>query len=131
MTYVQSIRADHIGGVDAAYINGSTVPQLLDELGRAMRENPDLVAKANAVYEVTLYGYGTVTIDTTVPGGRITDGPAAHPDCTFALSETTLKRLMDRSLSPEWAVLTGQLRVSDIGAARRLGEIIGRVMGNG
>lgn len=128
MTSIHSIRA--AGGIDAAYINGSTVPQLLDQLGRAMRENPDLVAKANAVYEVTVYDHGTVTIDTTVPGGRITDGPAADPDCTFALSEETLKRLMDRSLSPEWAVVTGQLRVSDLAAARRLGEIIARVMTN-
>ncbi len=128
MSTCYAVRADQCFATGPAYISGSTIPQLLDELARTMRANPDAVAKANAVYEVTVYGHGTVTIDTTVRGGRITEGPAPNADCTFALSEETLKRLMDRSLTPELAVLTGRLRVSDVPAAMRLGEIIRRVM---
>lgn len=127
MTSCQSIRGGACGSV-AEYLNGSTIPQLMDDVARAMRENPDAVREANAVYQLTVYDVGTWTVDTTVPNGRIIDGPTASPDCTFELSEDTLKRMMDRSLSPERAVLTGQLRVSNIPAAMRLAEIIRRAV---
>ena len=82
-----AIRANECFVSGPEYINGSTIPQLLDELSRAMRENPDVVSEANAVYEFTVHGHGTWTIDATVPGGRITPGSTGNADCTFALSE--------------------------------------------
>ena len=123
-----AIRANDCFATGPEYINGSTLPQLMDELARAMRENPDVVREANAVYEFTVYEHGTWTIDATVPGGSVTEGRARNADSTFAMSEETLKRLMDRSLSAKWAIASRRLRVSNIPAAMRLVEIIRRVM---
>ena len=128
MSSCYAIRANTCFATGPEYINGSTIPQLLDELARAMRENPDVVREANAVYEFTVYEHGTWTIDATVPGGAIREGRSEHSDCTFSLSEETLKALMARTMTPEWAVATGRLRVSDISAAMRLAEIIRRVI---
>ncbi|HSI05835.1 MAG: SCP2 sterol-binding domain-containing protein [Myxococcota bacterium] len=126
-----AIRANECIGTGSEYIMGSTIPQLLDDLARVMRENPDIVREANAVYEFTVHGQGTWTIDATVPGGIVREGRAQNPDCTFALSEETLKGLMDHTLSAKWALATRRLRVSNIPAAMRLAEIIRRVKREG
>lgn len=98
------------------------------DLVRAMRQSPTEVAQADAIYHLTVKPVGSWTIDTTVPGGRVTRGLSGDSDCNFVLSEETLHKLIDRTLSPEWAVISGQLRVSNLGAARRLANIITKVM---
>lgn len=109
----------------AAHPTRHDARQLIEvDLVRAMRSHPDSVAQLHAIYHATIQGVGAWTIDTTVPGGRVSVGLSGHPDCTFWTNQETLDDLLDHEVSPQWAVITGRLHVSNYGAAARLGRIL-------
>ena len=118
------ISAVHAHGSIDAHGFKSTDTLMEVELPRVMRQHPDAVHDANAVYHVTITPAGSWTVDTTVPNGRVSVGLRGHSDCDFELSEDTLHHLLDHSESPQGAYLRGELHVSNLAAAMRLAQII-------
>jgi putative sterol carrier protein len=93
-----------------------------------MKANQADVKNANAVYALTVTEIGgkdtkTWTIDCT-GAGTVTPGAPAKADCTLQVSEANLFALVDGSLSPTSAVLSGKLQVSDKGVGRRILPLI-------
>lgn len=121
------ISAVHAHGHIHAHGFKSTKTLMEVELPRVMRQHPDSVHEANAVYHVTITPAGRWTVDTTVPNGRVSVGLNGHSDCDFELSEDTLHHLMDHSESPQDAYLHGELHVSNVPAALRLAQIISQL----
>jgi hypothetical protein len=119
--------AVHAHGHVHAHGFKSTKTLMEIELPRVMRQHPDAVREANAVYHVTIAPVGKWTVDTTVPNGRVSVGLRGHSDCDFDLSEETLHHLMDRSASPQQAYMHGELHVSNPTAALRLAQIISQL----
>lgn len=91
----------------------------------SMKANQPEVKMANALYHftVTELGGGSEEGQWTIDcrgAGSVARGLAGSADCTAKVSEKNLFKLIDGSLSPEWAVVSGKLKVSNRDVAQRI-----------
>jgi putative sterol carrier protein len=83
----------------------------LDDLAEAIRLKAEKADKLEAVVKFDLGPDGVVLLDGTsdTPGVKTADGDA---DVTLAMKTETLRKLLDGSLSPTLAYMTGKLKAS-------------------
>ncbi|MEM9342908.1 MAG: SCP2 sterol-binding domain-containing protein [Pseudomonadota bacterium] len=93
--------------------------ELID--GAVTALNARLSGSFDAVAKFVVEGEGSIVIDSD--GARQGDDAA---DVTLTADEDTFRAILDGSMSPAGAVMSGKLDVAgDMGAAMRLGGLLG------
>ena len=97
----------------------------LESLSEALRSQASLAPPLGYKVKFDLEGLGVIHWDGTGPTPEITntDGPA---DTTLTLDEAALQGILDGTLDPQMAYMTGKLKVEgSLGVALKLAGLLG------
>lgn len=87
--------------------------------------DPSYAKKLNCLYQFTVGGIGTYTVDLTQGNGVVSTGvPSRTPDCHFQITQNGLATLVSNPWTALSLVTKGELKVSDIAKGMALGELL-------
>jgi len=92
-----------------------------------IQARPDVAAKIAAVYQFDISGPegGSWIVDLVTPGGRVAAGTSPEAKCTIAMKDTDLLAMVNGTLSPQMAFMTGKIRIQgDYGIAMKLQQVL-------
>lgn len=98
------------------------------EIPRKLQAHPDVAEKIGAVFQFEVSGPegGTWFVDLAAPGGAVGTGSSPDAKCTVAMKDADLLALVNGTLSPGMAFMTGKLKIrGDYGLAMKLQQVIG------
>ena len=104
-----------------------TVTERLSSLKEKMNANPMFIAEMNATYQFDLSGEETSTYQIVFANGEVDviRGEQHSPKCTMALSDKNFLKLIDNTLNPAMAYMTGKLKIKgELGLALKLQSIL-------
>lgn len=104
-----------------------TPKEYFEKLPESLQGKGDKVTSINAVYQFDIKGPagGTWTVDLTQPGGKVSEGASASPNCTVTMEDENFVKLVSGQLNPQMAFMTGKLKVAgNMGLALKLATII-------
>ncbi|HSA59813.1 MAG TPA: SCP2 sterol-binding domain-containing protein [bacterium] len=104
-----------------------TPKEYFEKLPASLQGKADKVSSINAIYQFDIKGPtgGTWTVDLTAPGGKVTEGASASPNCTVTMEDENFVKLVTGALNPQMAFMTGKLKVAgNMGLALKLATII-------
>lgn len=93
-----------------------------------LEKNPDLASSIDATFVFDLTGEQASqwTLDLTKPGGEVKPGAIENPNLTVIMKGEDLAKIVDGSLKPEMAFMTGKLKIKgDMPLALKLQNILG------
>ena len=97
------------------------------KISNHLKENPSIAAGVNATYLFDVSGDqgGQWHITLNGSGGHVQAGPFENPQCIIIIKDQDLVNLVEGTLNPQMAFMTGKLRVKgDIALALKLGSIL-------
>jgi hypothetical protein len=86
--------------------------------------NKDLAAEINAVYQFDITGAGTWTVDLTVEGGVVRDGPVEAAGCVVTAEKEDFETMLDNPDAAMMLFTMGKLMVTDIPLALSIQKLI-------
>lgn len=92
-----------------------------------LKNRAEKISDITAVYEFQINGPngGVWTIDLTVPGGQVTNGPSGKATCTIVMEDENFLKMVTGQLNPQMAFMTGKLKVAgNMGLALKLQNIL-------
>ncbi len=107
----------------------SLTPKLIfeDKIVSHLKEDPSLGKDINATYLFNITGDtgGTWSIALNSHTQEVKVGSTENPNCTITISDNDLVNLVQGTLNPQMAFMTGRLKVKgDLGLALKLGKIL-------
>ncbi len=102
--------------------------EVFEKITQRMTNQPEKFEGIDAVYEFNISGDGggVWTMDLKSSPKAINEGSSGNANCTINMSSTDFSEMIDGSLNPQMAFMTGKLKVSgDMGLAIKLGSILG------
>lgn len=106
----------------------STAKEVFAKFSEKMVNEPAKFEGIDAIYEFNITGDdgGTWTMDLKSDPKAISEGSKGNATCTITMSNSDFSDMIDGSLNPQMAFMTGKLKVSgDMGQAIKLGNILG------
>jgi hypothetical protein len=106
---------------------GSLKELFEERIPQKIQAHPDVAEKIGAVYQfdVSGPGGGSWFVDLTKPGGLVGAGRSPDAKCTIAIKDADLLALVNGTLSPGMAFMTGKIKVQgDYGLAMKLSQVI-------
>lgn len=105
-----------------------TPKQIFEEkIATRIQDNHDLSKEINAVYQFNVTGAqgGNWHISLNSSENSVNCGTAESPHCTITIADQDLVNLVQGTLNPQLAFMTGKLKVKgDMGLALKLGKIL-------
>jgi SCP-2 sterol transfer family protein len=104
-----------------------TPKEYFEKLPESLKGKGDKITSINAIYQFDIKGPsgGTWTVDLTTPGGKVSEGASANPNCTVTMEDENFVKLVSGQLNPQMAFMTGKLKVTgNMGLALKLATII-------
>src|SRR3989338_6860602 len=107
----------------------SLTPKLIfeDKIANRIKEDPSLGNYINATYLFNVTGDtgGIWSIALNSQSQEVKTGSIDNPQCTITIADTDLVNLVQGTLNPQMAFMTGKLKVKgDLGLALKLGKIL-------
>lgn len=107
----------------------SLTPKLIfeDKIANHLKEDPSLGCDINATYLFNITGDtgGIWSIALNSHSQEVKTGSIENPQCTITISDIDLVNLVQGTLNPQMAFMTGKLKVKgDFGLALKLGKIL-------
>ncbi len=107
----------------------SLTPKLIfeDKIARHLKEDPSLGQEINATYLFNVTGDtgGIWNISLNSHTQEVKAGSLENANCTITISDQDLVNLVQGTLNPQMAFMTGKLKVKgDLGLALKLGKIL-------
>ena len=106
----------------------ASVKELFElKIPQKLQRHPDVAAKIGAVYQFDVAGPGGGAwfVDLKSPGGAVGEGTSPDAQCTIAVKDADLLALVNGSLSPGMAFMTGKIKVKgDYGLAMKLSQVL-------
>jgi len=107
----------------------SLTPKLIfeDKIASRLKEDLSLGKEINATYLFNITGEtgGTWTIALNSNAQEVKVGSIENPQCTITISDKDFVNLVEGTLNPQMAFMTGRLKVKgDLGLALKLGKIL-------
>lgn len=98
-----------------------------NQIAGKLRSNPDLATSINATYVFDFGEEGQWSLDLTKPnGGEVHEGAIDDPNLTVTMKAADFEKLVDGSLNPQMAFMTGKLKIKgDMPLALKLQQILG------
>ncbi|MDP8221860.1 MAG: SCP2 sterol-binding domain-containing protein [Candidatus Lernaella stagnicola] len=106
----------------------SSVNEVFENMATKMAADPSKVENINAVYQFNVTGDdgGEWHVDLTGDAPAVASGPAESANCTVTVTDEDLLAIIDGSLNPQMAFMTGKVKISgDMSLAMKLGKILG------
>ena len=97
------------------------------KIATKIKSNPDIASSINATYVFDLTGDdgGQWTIDLTKEGGEVKEGAIEDANLTVTMTATDFMKLVDGSLNPQMAFMSGKLKIKgDMPLALKLQQIL-------
>ncbi|MEK7790977.1 MAG: SCP2 sterol-binding domain-containing protein [Deltaproteobacteria bacterium] len=105
-----------------------TPKQIFEEkIAMRIQSNPDLSKEVNAIYQFNVTGAqgGNWHISLNSSQNSVVCGITESPSCTITIADQDLVSLVQGTLNPQLAFMTGKLKVKgDFGLALKLGKIL-------
>ena len=92
-------------------------------LPNKIEKNPDLATSVNAVFQFNIDGAGTWYVNLK-GGSEVQSGTHDAPDCVITASQDTWETMLESPGSAPMLVMTGKMKVSDLGQAMKLQKIL-------
>jgi hypothetical protein len=106
----------------------ASLKELFEErIPHKLQKHPDVAAKINAVYQFDVAGPqgGNWFVDLQTPGGRVGAGTSADAKCTIAMKDSDLLAMVNGTLSPSMAFMTGKIKIKgDYALAMKLQQVL-------
>lgn len=107
----------------------SLTPKLIfeDKIANRLKEDPSLGKEINATYLFNITGEtgGTWNIALNSHSQEVQAGTIENAQCAITISDKDLVNLVQGTLNPQMAFMTGKLKVKgDLGLALKLGKIL-------
>lgn len=90
-----------------------------------LAQNPDLAATIGGAIQFDIEGAGTWTLDCTVEGGRVIEGPVDAPGCVIATRAEHWEKILENPMMATQFFMMGELTATDLGLAMQLQNILG------
>ena len=106
----------------------ATAKEVFEKISQRMQNEPARFEGIDAVYEFNISGDngGVWTMDLKSDPKSIKEGSSGNANCTITMSNSDFSDMIDGSLNPQMAFMTGKLKVAgDMGLAIKLGSILG------
>lgn len=106
----------------------ASIKELFEErIPRKLQSHPDVAAKIGAIFQFEVSGPegGDWFVDLATPGGAVAQGSSPDAKCTIAIKDADLLALVNGTLSPGMAFMTGKIKVrGDYGLAMKLQQVL-------
>ena len=107
---------------------GQTPKEIFEQdIPAKLAAKPSLTEEVNASYEFNISGDqgGVWTVDLTKEGaGKITEGSSGKAGCVVTLADKLFVDIFNKKSNAQMAVMTGKLKLSNMGLALKLTKII-------
>ena len=92
-------------------------------LPNKIEKNPDLAASVNAIFQFDVDGAGSWYVD--LKGNKVVaEGTHDAPDCTLTTAQKDWEDILDNPGSAVGKVMTGKLKISNLGLATKLQKLL-------
>lgn len=93
-------------------------------LPNKIEKNPDLAGSVNASFQFDIDGAGSWYADLKGGNKTVAEGTLEGADCTLTTSQSDWEDILDNPGSAVGKVMTGKLKISNLGLATKLQKIL-------
>lgn len=87
--------------------------------------NPDVLEGLSTVFHFDITDSGQYTVSLADGKLEVKEGFEGEPKCTVKISEESFAKLIGGELNPMMAMMTGKLKISNIGEMTKYAKIFG------
>jgi putative sterol carrier protein len=87
--------------------------------------NPDAVEGLSTLFHFDIADSGTFTVKLDNGKMEVSEGLTGEPNCKVSTSAETISKVLSKDLNPMMAVMSGKLKISNVGEMLKYAKIFG------